>query len=167
MMNTSDSAMNWRRQLATALRQRPWVMKPLLRAYRWTRPKWTLGVVGIVFNDRREVLLVEHVLHPHHPWGLPGGWVDAREAPIVSVARELHEEVALTVEVGPLIQVEQIAEIQHLDFAFLCYAPPPYAITALSPELLDFGWHPVDSLPHIDPFHHRSILSAYEQISRE
>ncbi len=159
--------MNWRQQLAIALRRSPWVMKPLLRAYRWTRPKWTLGVVGIVFNDRREVLLVEHVLHPRHPWGLPGGWVDAHEAPAVAAARELREEVALHVEVGPLILIEKAIDSQHLDFAFLCYAQPPYSITALSPELLDYRWHKIEALPNLDPFQHRSVLHAYEHISRE
>jgi len=162
MSNDRATAASWRHNLAQALRRRPWVMKPLLIAYRWTRPKYTLGVAGVVFNERRQVLLVEHVLHPKIPWGLPGGWVDAHEAPSKTVAREIAEEVGITVEVGPLLLMDEVPDIQHIDMIFLCMAQSPVEVTALSGELLSYGWHDIETLPKIEKFHRAAILKAVE-----
>lgn len=162
MSNDRTTAASWRHNLALALRRRPWVIKPLLTAYRWTRPKYTLGVAGVVFNERRQVLLVEHVLHPRHPWGLPGGWVDAHEAPSKTAAREISEEVGIIVEVGPLVMIDEEPDIQHVDMIFLCLAQFPVEVTELSSELLSYAWYDLDALPKIEKFHRAAIVKAFE-----
>ncbi len=164
MSNPTHTAVNWRHNLARTLRRIPWVMPPLLTLYRWTRPKYTLGVAGVVFNEHHEVLLVEHVLHPRHPWGLPGGWVDAHEAPSKTVVREIAEEVGLQVEVGLLVSIDEWPDIQHMDMIFLCEAQPPVEVTALSGELLGYGWHALDALPDVETFHRAAIHKAYAHI---
>jgi ADP-ribose pyrophosphatase YjhB (NUDIX family) len=162
MAKDKNTAATWRHNLALALRRRPWVMKPLLTLYRWTRPKFTLGVAGVVFNERRQVLLVEHVLHPRIPWGLPGGWVDAHEAPSTTVAREIAEEVGIEVETGPLLLIDEVPEIQHIDMIFLCMAKSPVEVTVLSSELLSYGWHNLEAMPRIEKFHRAAIDKAFE-----
>ncbi|MCB0166468.1 MAG: NUDIX hydrolase [Anaerolineae bacterium] len=69
-------------------------------------PRNQVGVMAVVFNDLGQVLLVEHVFRPQHPWGLPGGWVERGENPTASIQRELKEELNLTVEVKKLLFCE-------------------------------------------------------------
>ncbi|MCC6615153.1 MAG: NUDIX hydrolase [Anaerolineae bacterium] len=162
MSNHAQTAVTWRHNLARTLRRNPWVIAPLLVLYRWTRPKYTLGVAGVVFNERRQVLLVEHVLHPRTPWGLPGGWVDAHEAPSTTVVREISEEVGIAVEVGAVLSIDEWPDIQHLDMIYLCVAQAPVEVIALSTELLSYGWHDVEAMPKIEPYHRAAIFKAVD-----
>ena len=56
-----------------------------------------------MFNDKGQVLMVEHVFRPDFAWGLPGGWVERGEDPAQAVQRELKEELNLTVRVKKLL----------------------------------------------------------------
>ncbi len=66
-------------------------------------PKNQVGVVGAIFNDAGQVLMVEHVFRPNFPWGLPGGWVNRGEDPACAVRREVQEELNLTIQVKQLL----------------------------------------------------------------
>jgi len=59
---------------------------------RMTRGK-TLGVRGLVLEENRRVLLVEHTYL--EGWWLPGGGVDALEMAGDAVSRELREEAGV------------------------------------------------------------------------
>jgi ADP-ribose pyrophosphatase YjhB (NUDIX family) len=148
-----------RRRVKDFAQRAPWLIHILQKLYQFTRPKYTLGVTGVLFNPQGQVLLVEHVLHPHHPWGLPGGWVDAGEKPPETLAREMREEVGLEVTVGALLQMEMITLMGHIDFAYACTAAS-HTVTALSPELLAHEWYNLDALPDIDPFQRAAIENA-------
>lgn len=125
--------------------------------WRLRQPKFSAGVVGIVFNMKGEVLLVEHVFHPYAPWGLPGGWVDRGENPDQTAARELHEELQLAVRVGPIVMAE-VSFGNHLDFAFLCFSEG--TVGELSSELLGYKWCEVSNLPRLQRFHYEAIQKA-------
>lgn len=67
------------------------------RAFISVRALWTpavLGVAGMVFDQRGQVLLVRHSYNPG--WRLPGGGADRGEPPKLAVMRELAEEVGLS-----------------------------------------------------------------------
>ena len=145
------------RVVANTVRQAPWLMNIARIAYRLRQPKFTAGVVGVVFDPTDRVLLVEHVLHPYNPWGLPGGWVDRHENPAETVRREMQEELELSVEVGPLL-LAKIDNDSHLDLAYLCYMNG--SIGGLSKELLDYGWYARSQLPDLHTFHHDAIQTA-------
>jgi 8-oxo-dGTP pyrophosphatase MutT (NUDIX family) len=130
--------------------------------WRIRQAKFSAGVVGVVFNNVGEVLLVEHVFHPYTPWGLPGGWVDNREDPARTIERELLEELQLTVEVGPVLLVK-VDYGNHIDFAYLCR--PVNSVGELSNELLDYRWTNLNDLPQLHSFHHRAITRALELTS--
>ncbi len=113
--------------------------------------------MGVLFNPMREVLIVEHVYHTYPQWGLPGGYVDRGEEPQESLARELREELELTVEVGPVIGM-QVTYGSHLDIAYLCRSEG--TVGSLCDELLNYRWVAPEQLPEIRPFQHRIIVEA-------
>jgi len=149
------------RRVAQFLQKAPWIVGAARSIWRLGQPKFTAGAVGVVFNDQRQVLLVEHVFHPYAPWGLPGGWTDRNENPSQTVIRELREELTLTVEASVLLLVETDFG-NHLDFAYLCEVKS--AVGQLSSELLDYGWYDTNALPKLHRFHYRAINSALEKL---
>lgn len=151
------------RQAALTLRKSPWLIAIAYRLWRMTRPRFTVGVVGVVFNPAGDVLIVEHVFHRELPWGLPGGWVERNEDPALGLQRELVEELQLVTEVGQIVALEKTYP-NHLDLAYLCY--PQSAIGALSYELASYRWIAPTELPDINPFHRHAIgraLKLYRQ----
>ena len=145
--------------MKTVVQRFPFVAKWMQSAYRIIQPRFTVGAVGILLNERDEVLLVEHVFHPKHPWGLPGGWVDANELPSLAVEREFLEELGLMIEtVLPLEIWSNRFWFNHLDMAFLVRHSDPFpAELKLSGELSDYQWFPRDHLPQLLPDHYRVI----------
>lgn len=59
--------------------------------------------VGILLNDHHEVLLMLRRKAGREYATLPGGGIDEGETPAQACAREMLEEVNLTVTVGPLV----------------------------------------------------------------
>lgn len=152
MVNTQ-----WRRNVANIIRRAPWLAKSALILWRIRQAKFTVGVVGVVFDTTGHILLVEHVFHPYHPWGLSGGWVDRRESPTETIQREMQEELELRIDVGPLL-LAQIDYGNHLDLAYLCHMTGP--IGKLSSELLDYRWVAPSDLPRLHHFHYQAIQNA-------
>jgi 8-oxo-dGTP pyrophosphatase MutT (NUDIX family) len=58
-----------------------------------------ISVKGVVIDDGHVVL----VGNPRDEWELPGGKLERGETPEACVARELSEELAVEVAVGPLL----------------------------------------------------------------
>jgi ADP-ribose pyrophosphatase YjhB (NUDIX family) len=152
-----------RRRIAQTIRRYPMLLGFPFRLWRFFQARYTLGVVGVIFNDQNKVLLVEHVFH-RLPWGLPGGWVDRNENPSDAVRRELREELQLQIEPIALVAT-QLTFSNHLDFAYLCKAQND--VGSLSDELLDFQWYDPHKLPHLYDFHHHAIASAHQYLSQE
>lgn len=152
------------RGVAHTLRKVPWLIFPARSLWRLRQAKFSAGVVGVIFNNSGEILLVEHVFHPHTPWGLPGGWVGHREEPSDTLRRELQEELGLDVEIGPILLIA-LGWGNHLDIAYRCYARGK--IKMLSNELLDYRWYPPSQLPELFIFHQRAVRQALEDLQLE
>lgn len=129
-------------------------------------PWLTAGALGAVYNDQGQLLIVEHVFHPTHPWGLPGGWMNRRESPSETIAREVREETGLTVIVERPLAISTTDYLpNHLDIAFLCRATP--GEIRLSSELLDYRWISADETPPpMYLFHQRVFKVAFEELAR-
>lgn len=150
------------RQTTAAFVQRfPFVIQSAYYLYRFFQPKYTLGVVGVVFNAQGHVLLVEHVYHPKLAWGLPGGWVGFNEDPGAAVTRELHEELGLIVVIGQLLRVER-TRYHHVDIAFLCQSQNQ--VNTLSSELLAYRFCPIADLPRLHKFHYQAVMQAAKHL---
>ncbi len=148
------------RSLATVIRRFPGLLTIPYNTYRFFQPKYSVGVVGVLFNQAGKVLLVEHVFHPRRPWGLPGGWIGRDEDPDLAIAREFKEELQLDIRADHLLLTER-TQPNHLDIAFRCTTDGE--IGDLSYELLGYDWFALDDLPTLYPFQHRAITVAAER----
>ena len=146
---------------AAVLKRMPYLLQAAYYVYRFFQPKYTVGVVGIIFNEAKQVLLVEHIFHPRIPWGLPGGWVNFNEDPSQAVVRELQEELGLSVTCKQIVHAEK-TQFHHLDIAFTCQVSND--VNTLSRELLSYRYWPLDQLPRLHGFHYRAIMRASEEV---
>jgi 8-oxo-dGTP diphosphatase len=64
------------------------------------------AAAGVLFVDGGRVLLVEPSYKQH--WDIPGGIVEPGESPRDAAAREVKEELGLTVEPGRLLVVDAV-----------------------------------------------------------
>jgi 8-oxo-dGTP diphosphatase len=154
-------SLSTRQQLARVFQRLPWIIRVLKFGLRLTRAHFTAGAVGVVFNAEGKILLVEHVFHPKHPWGLPGGWVERRESPQDTLVRELHEETGIIARDILPVLIEQSEYNNHLNIAYTCYTQND--VQALSAELLDYRWVAIDQLPGMSPFHKAAVEAAFRQ----
>jgi ADP-ribose pyrophosphatase YjhB (NUDIX family) len=152
----------WR--IAAAVKRFPLLLTTTHRLIRLTRPRFTAGAVGVLFNPLGEVLLVEHVYHTAPQWGLPGGYVDRGEDPTQTVVREMREELELGVEIVQALVIERAAVGAHLDIAYLCQSDQ--SVGRLSSELLEYRWVSPDQLPPLRAFHRRAVSQALALMDR-
>ena len=145
------------RKIAYMLRRAPWLMIVPYALWRLLQPKYTLGVVGVVFNDEGHILLVEHAFHPKTPWGLPGGWVGRREDPALTLQREMQEELELAVRVEAVIHISR-PHSNHLDIAYVC--TPLGQVGTINYELLSYRWVEPTQIPRVLSFHYQAIQMA-------
>jgi 8-oxo-dGTP diphosphatase len=125
------------------------------------RPRFTVGVIGVLLNEDQKALIVEHVFHPRTPWGLPGGWVDRSEGLTQTLEREMKEELGLSVSVNTVLIVEIAKQHPyHIDVVFLCDSDTP--VGKISSELLSYKWINLPEAPHLPNLHYRAIQQALE-----
>jgi mutator protein MutT len=69
-------------------------------------PVPTLGVSGIVFNNQKQVLLIQRNQPPAMGlWSIPGGKLEAGESLLEACHREIKEETGLDTEVKNIVAV--------------------------------------------------------------
>src|SRR5688572_18066733 len=158
--------MSFKQRTKTLFARYPWMGPMLVRLYRHTQPMFSAGVTGVLLNDEGQVLMVEHVFHTQHAWGLPGGWMGRGEGPERTIEREFHEETGLVVRAAlPLAITQGDYWRNHLDFAYLMEPIGEQAPIQLCYELTNFGWFALDDHPPIKPFHEKA-LQALKSRSR-
>ena len=131
-------------------------------------PRHRMGVEVVLFNEQRQVLLLNHVFHPEVPWGIPGGWLDRNEDPAECAVRELREETGLTAVLGPLIMLKPQTLPSHLGTAYLAHTPQGTLV--LSNEIIKAAWTNLDELPNLMPFTREAIEKAavlYDKIKQD
>lgn len=79
--------------------------------------QFLVGVTGVIFNDKNEVLLFKHTYRAQS-WSLPGGYMKAGEHPAETLEREIKEESNLVVSVDEPLKTRTDRDGARLD---LCY----------------------------------------------
>jgi 8-oxo-dGTP pyrophosphatase MutT (NUDIX family) len=105
---------------------------------------------GALFHDAEgRVLLVELSYVTH--WDIPGGTVDADEAPWMTVAREVHEELGLDQPPGRLLVIDYLPTNktmpEGLAFIFdggVLTESEVQALSITDPEIVSVGLHALD-----------------------
>lgn len=80
--------------------------------------QFLIGVTGIILNDKNEILFFRHT-YRQTEWGLPGGYIRAKEHPQEALEREIEEESGFVVSVDEEIKIRTDRETARVDICFL------------------------------------------------
>jgi 8-oxo-dGTP diphosphatase len=116
--------------------------------------QFLIGVTGVIFNDKNEVLLLKHT-YRRVPWSLPGGYLQTKEHPKVGLAREIEEETGFVVKVVRIIMTKTNHK-GHLDISY--FGVLDSGEFRESSEVSHYKFVSVENLPKL-------IDDQYEQIS--
>jgi ADP-ribose pyrophosphatase YjhB (NUDIX family) len=123
-------------------------------------PKFLVGVVGVVINQSKQILLLKHTYRHKYPWGLPGGWLKRGEQPMQALQREIMEETGMTIEVVRPLIVEGDEDWPRVDLIFLCRVINDEFSS--SDEVFSAKFFTLLEIPEIMPSQKRLIQKIYQ-----
>jgi len=85
---------------------------------RFTQDRFLVGVTGVFFNEKKEVLLFKHT-YRQIPWSLPGGYLKSREHPTEGLEREIKEESGLVVSADYEMETRTDRETARIDLSYV------------------------------------------------
>jgi len=103
-----------------------------------------VGVTGIIFNERGEILLFKHRYRAHQ-WSLPGGYLKSGEHPREALEREIKEESGLVVSIDERLKTRTDRDSARLD---MCYTGVFIGGEFIpTHEVSEYGFFTQDKLP--------------------
>jgi len=79
--------------------------------------QFLIGVTGIILNSKNEILLFKHG-YRQTEWGLPGGYIKAKEHPQEALEREIEEESGFVVSVDEELKIRTDRQSARVDICF-------------------------------------------------
>ncbi|MFZ2187140.1 MAG: NUDIX hydrolase [Candidatus Moraniibacteriota bacterium] len=89
-----------------------------LRIIRMFQDQFLVGVTGLIFNEKDEVLVFKHT-YRQTAWSLPGGYMNGKEHPKEALMREIKEESGFTVSIDWRMKVRTDRETARLDISYI------------------------------------------------
>ena len=115
------------------------------RLVRIGQKRFTGTVGAVIFDDRGQILLLDHVFRPEGGWGIPGGFVMKGENPEDALRRELREEVAIEIKDVKLVFTRTLGPLKQVEIYFRARVigdPKPSSF-----EIKRAQWFALDQLP--------------------
>jgi NAD+ diphosphatase len=116
---------------------------------RWTmrlaHTRFTVTAGAVIFNDKREVLLLKHRFRAGSGWGLPGGFMEHGEQPVDALRRELREEIGLEVDDVEVFAARSFKKPKQVEVLFRARANAQVKSQTIEVERAE--WFELDSLP--------------------
>jgi len=117
-----------------------------LKIMRTLNDEFLIGVTGIIFNEKDEVLLVKHA-YRQVKWSLPGGYLKAKEHPSEGVEREIREETGFIVSADKQLKLRTDRTTGRIDITYIGkFIGGEFKKSA---EVTDYGFYSFDNLPII------------------
>lgn len=115
-----------------------------LFAMRFLQDRFLVGVTGIIFNEKNEILLFKHT-YRSHSWSLPGGYLKSGEHPREALEREIKEESGLVICVDEPLKTRTDRDSARLDMCYLGILIG--GDFKSSSEVSEYGFFTQDKLP--------------------
>jgi mutator protein MutT len=119
------------------------------RMRRWTmrlaHTRFTVTAGAVIFNDKREVLLLKHRFRAGSGWGLPGGFMEHGEQPIDALRRELREEIGLELDDVEIFAARSFKKPKQVEVLFRARANAEVKTQTIEVERAE--WFGLDALP--------------------
>lgn len=80
--------------------------------------QFLVGVTGVIFNEKDEILLFRHTYRKHE-WSLPGGYIKSKEHPREALEREIEEESGLVVSADLRYKIRTDRDTARLDIVYV------------------------------------------------
>lgn len=108
--------------------------------------QFLVGVTGIIFNVKNEVLLFRHT-YRKIAWSLPAGYLNAKEHPIEGLAREIEEESGLIISIDERLDIKTDRDTARLEVSYIgTYLGGEFRPSS---EVDDYGFFSQTKLPLI------------------
>ncbi|RRJ61685.1 NUDIX hydrolase [Paenibacillus oralis] len=82
-----------------------------------TQHKFMIAVLGVLTNEKGQVLLLKHTYRRDEPWGMPGGWMEL-EQPEAGLVREIYEETRFRARITGLAKAIYDKKPARVDLVF-------------------------------------------------
>ena len=128
---------------------------------RLAHTRFTVTAGAVIFNDKREVLLLKHRFRAGSGWGLPGGFMEQGEQPIDTLRRELREEIGLEVDDVEVFAARSFRKPKQVEVLFRARANAQ--VKSLTMEVERAEWFALDSLPQGLPRDQRVYIERAAQ----
>ncbi len=115
-----------------------------LYVMRFFQDQFLVGVTGIIFNDKNEILLFRHT-YRSHAWSLPGGYLKSGEHPRETLEREINEESGFVVSVDESLKTRTDRDFARLDMCYIGVLIGGDFVP--SHEVAEYGFFELDKLP--------------------
>ena len=81
--------------------------------------QFLVGVTGVIFNGKDEILLFKHTYRQAPLWSLPGGYIKSKEHPFEGLEREIEEESGLVVSADEQLNIRTDRDSPRLDLTIV------------------------------------------------
>jgi ADP-ribose pyrophosphatase YjhB (NUDIX family) len=143
----------------------PWLLRvwrrlpgPLKFVYLRVRyGRFAVGVAALIRDERGRVLVVHRTYSIEEPWALPGGWLEGRESVEQTLVRELLEETALRIRVGPVLAVDRSRFVLVVLLAAELVEGSSLTEFRPSAEVSDVAWLEPREVHRLSPFNERLL----------